>query len=111
MQEIKLLYLLGIAPTLNGCNKCAKKTNELFLSINLGGTCCKDCIKDCGYDLDLNETKIFKYLYLIKLENIDEKFLKLIDDTNIDLSHFIDRYYEKYMDFYSKTKKVIKKIS
>lgn len=108
--EIKLLYLLGIAPTINYCNVCNDTENLLF-SISQGGTICNRCSNQYGFDLSIEETKVFKYLYLIKMDKIDEEFLKLVNDTNISLDNFIDRYYEKYMDFYSKTKKIIKKVS
>ena len=57
------------------------------------------------------QIKIFKYLYLIKLEKIDNQFLSLIANTQIKFDDFIDQYYEKYIDFYSSAKKVLKKIS
>lgn len=109
--EIKLLYLLGIAPNLNNCNRCQKKKTDLMLSITLGGCCCKECSNFIHCELTEEETKIFKYLYLIKLEKIDNQFLSLIANTQIKFDDFIDQYYEKYIDFYSSVKKVLKKIS
>lgn len=108
--EIKLLYLLGIAPNLNHCTKCQKRSGDLMLSLDTGGVCCANCLSNHNYLLNVDETKIFKYLYLIKLEKVDEKFLQIISDSKVNLSSFIDRYYEKYIDFSSKAKKVIKKI-
>ncbi len=107
--EIKLLYLLGISPVINYCNNC-NNTDDLVLSINQGGTICKKCALTLGFDLNINETQLFKYLYLIKINKIDEGFLELINKTRIKLDEFIDKYYEKYIDFYSKTKKIIKKV-
>ena len=34
-----------------------------------------------------------------------------IYNSNIKFDNFIDKYYEKYIDFYSSAKKVLKKIS
>lgn len=108
--EIKLLYLLGISPAINYCNICGEK-NDLVMSLNQGGVICKKCANKHNFDLNINETELFKYLYLIKLDKIDEKFLEIIDSMKISLDHFIDKYYEKYIDFYSTTKKIIKKVS
>lgn len=108
--EIKLLYLLGIAPNLEGCCRCHKKTTNLLLSINLGGGCCIDCSYFTHCELDEEETQIFKYLYLIKLDKIDDIFLSLIANTHLNFDSFIDKYYEKYLDFRSIAKKILKKI-
>lgn len=108
--EIKLLYLLGIAPLLNNCFKCLNNEN-LFLSLDNGCTLCKNCSIITKDDLNEEQTKKFKYLYLIKTNKIDEEFLELINNLNINLNTFIDQYYEKYIDFYSKTKKIIKKVT
>ena len=107
--EIKLLYLIGIAPTINYCIICNSKDNLLF-SINNGGTVCSKCSNQVGFDLNKNETELFKYLYLIRNDKIDESFLKIINDLNINFDELIDKYYEKHIDFHSKTKKIIKKV-
>ena len=107
--EIKLLYLIGIAPVLNHCLRCNSNTN-LLLSINNGGTVCSKCAHQLGYNLNSSETELFKYLYLIKLEKIDEEFLKIVSNLNIKLDENIDKYYERHIDFHSKTKKIIKKV-
>lgn len=108
--EIKLLYLLGISPILTKCIKCNNQ-NDLMLSVDLGGTCCKNCQNFNKVDLTKEETEIFKYLYYIKLEKIDEEFLKTIDNLKIDFTKIIDMYYQKYIDFHSKVKKIIEKVS
>ena len=107
--EIKLLYLIGIAPVLNHCLVC-NTDSSLLLSVNNGGTVCSKCSFQMGYDLNIDETEIFKYLYLIKIEKIDEEFLKIINDLKIKLDDVIDKYYDKHIDFRSKTKKIIKKV-
>lgn len=62
-------------------------------------------------DYDANTTKVFKYLYFIKLDKVDEKFLELIDQTKLSFTKLIDSYYEKYIDFSSKVKKVIRSVN
>ncbi|MCM1259549.1 MAG: DNA repair protein RecO [Prevotella sp.] len=109
--EIKLLYLLGISPILNQCMRCKNIENDYAFSVFFGGTICLDCAKRVGYQLDRDETKIFKYLYLIKMDKVDEVFLDLIAKSEVVLDETIDQYYEKYMDFTSKAKQIIKKVS
>lgn len=109
--EIKLLYLIGIAPILNRCLVCGKDNVRLSLSVSKGGCCCEKCSLLEEYDLGFDETEIFKYLYLVKLDKVDEKFLSLVNDSKVNLSKTIDKYYEKYIDFHSKTKKIIEKVS
>lgn len=109
--EIKLMYLLGIAPIVNHCMICQKPKEQYVLSLKVAGVVCNDCKKNIEYELDENQTKVYQYLYLIKLEKVDENFLQLINKTNVNLSDWIDKYYERYIDFYSKTKKIIKKVA
>lgn len=109
--EIKLLYLLGISPTLNQCMRCKNIENDYAFSVFFGGTICSSCAGKVGYQLDINQTKIFKYLYLIKMDKVDQVFLDLITESQVALDETIDQYYEKYMDFTSKAKQIIKKVS
>lgn len=109
--EIKLLYLLGISPILNQCMRCKNIENDYAFSVFFGGTICSSCASRVGYQLDVAETKIWKYLYLIKMEKVDEVFLELIAKSQVSLDETIDQYYERYMDFTSKAKQIIKKVS
>lgn len=109
--EIKLMYLLGIAPIVNHCMICQKAKEQYVLSLKIAGAVCKDCKENVEYELDENQTKVYQYLYLIKLEKIDEAFLQLVNKTDVHLSDWIDTYYERYIDFYSKAKKIIKKVA
>lgn len=120
--EIKIMYLLGIAPVLNVCMNCENDDEniEFFLDVNLGGVICKKCLKyqdinNSKYILSDELTKVFKYLYYIKIDNVDEEFLKLIYDIEQikgenELNKIIDLSYQQYLDFYSKVKKVYLKI-
>lgn len=108
--EVKLLYLLGLAPNLLICCNCQKKAKKLYFSLNLGGVICENCAHILNYDLDTNATMVFKYLYLIKLNQINDEFFQIINNIGVDLNDFIDLYYEKYIDFKSVSKKIIKKL-
>lgn len=108
--EIKLMYLLGIAPVLNKCVICNMQKDDYVLSIKSAGCLCNECSKLYEYELNNNLTKLYQYLYLIKIDKVDEKFLTLISKSEVNLDDWIDKYYEKYIDFRSKTKKIIKKV-
>ncbi len=108
--EIKLMYLLGIAPVLNKCVICNMQKDDYVLSIKSAGCLCNECSKLYEYELNNNLTKLYQYLYLIKIDKVDEKFLTLISKSEVNLGDWIDKYYEKYIDFRSKTKKIIKKV-
>ena len=109
--EIKLLYLIGIAPILNSCVICHTSSDDCGFSLSLGGIICNSCMIKYPIDYDANTTKVFKYLYFIKLDKVDEKFLELIDQTKLSFTKLIDSYYEKYIDFSSKVKKVIRSVN
>ncbi len=108
--EIKLMYLLGIEPVINHCLICQKVSNSYVMSLAYGGTICKECQGKAQYELDASQTKLFQYLYLIKLDKVDDAFLGLVSQTGIHLDNWIDMYYQKYIDFRSKTKKIIKRM-
>lgn len=108
--EIKLMYLLGIAPILNHCMVCMKPHQNYVLSLKYAGTICESCCKYVEYELNESATRVYQYLYFIKLDKADEKFFNLIHQTQVNLEDWINQYYEKYIDFYSKAKKVIRKV-
>ena len=109
--EIKLLYLIGIAPIINNCTCCNNTIDEGLFSVKQSGMVCKKCSSKYETNLNIDESELFKYLYLIKLEKVDEEFLKLVNESGVDFNQVIDKYYEMFIDFKSKTKKILKKVS
>ncbi len=109
--EIKLLYLIGISPIINRCTNCEKPLETGFFNVKQAGFVCDSCVTKYGNDLSVDESTLFKYLYLIKFEKIDEAFLKLITDSKVNFGTTLDKYYEQYIDFKSKTKKILEKVS
>ena len=116
--EIKIMYLLGIAPNLNSCMKCNRIIGDekFYFNVNIGGNICSKCsvydeFHSSNYILNDNLSKVFKYLYFIKIDNVDEEFLKLIYEIEGEygeksINKAIDLYYQQYLDFNSKVKKV-----
>lgn len=108
--EIKLWYLLGINPSFSSCVECNSKIDKGLMYVDGGGLLCHNCAPK--YLCDLNEecSKIIKYLYHIKMDKVDDKFLKLIDGFYDKITVVVDKYYEKYLDFYNKSKEIFYKV-
>ncbi len=107
--EIKLLYLLGVAPSFNRCPVCGKKAIDGALLISSGGYLCRDCQFAKVTSLNLVDSLLFKEVYITKLPDIKEELLNKID-TSENIMNIIDDYYAYHLDFDSKVKKIIKKI-
>lgn len=110
--EVKLLYLLGIAPNLKTCIKCQKAADGVFV-LNEGGIICRNCLRNYKYSFILNneETDVFKLLYLIKINMINQNFYDIIKSVYQRLNLAVDYYYNYFLDFTSSAKKVIKQLT
>jgi DNA repair protein RecO (recombination protein O) len=108
--EVKFWYLLGINPNFSNCVNCGEEIDSGYLFVNSGGLLCPICAQGFECDLNIEDSKIVKYLYHIKMEKIDEKFLSLIDVFYERLTKKIDKYYEKHIDFYNKSKEIFYKL-
>ena len=109
--ELKLLYLLGVAPEVKECVICGNKDIEdASFSVASGGVICK---KHLNHFVDLNEveTKALKLLYFIKMDKVDDEFLSLVSEYANKIFDTVDKFYERHLDFHSKAKKIIKVIS
>ena len=93
--KLKLLYLLGVGPTFNGCTSCKKKETVAF-SVSHGGMVCKDCMTIDSFESDY--LQIMKVLYLGKLDKLTTS---LIDDLPLAsyefINNIISNYYDKYL--------------
>lgn len=110
--EVKLLYLLGLAPNFKKCGLCGKPGNGHFV-LSEGGIICDSCINTSKYLISLSteETEIFKLLYLIKMDKINQSFYETVKNHYQKINYFIDQYYNYFLDFSSKTKKIINQIT
>ncbi len=107
--EVKLTYLIGIAPELRVCLKCNKKVQNAVFSVYDGGVYCLNCIND-GFDLNVNQTKVLQLLYFIKVSKVDKAFEKVVKTDISKILNIMDLYYQKHLDFISKAKEVTKEI-
>lgn len=108
--EIKLWYLLGINPNFTNCVNCGNELEYGFLYVDGGGLLCPNCAPIYECDLNIENSKIIKYLYYIKMEKVDDHFLSLIDVFYESITKVVDKYYEKYLDFYNKSKEIFYKV-
>lgn len=109
--ELKLTYLIGIAPSLNYCLKCGKKLDDAYFRVIDGGCYDEICLDNKSYDLSSNQTKILKLLYLIKLENVNDELYNLVESELLNLSKIIDYFYQYHLGFTSNAKRIAFEIS
>lgn len=107
--KIKTLYLLGVAPVFSKCVSCGNKENLVGFAFNFGGMKCSNCMQIDEFIYPSDTIKEIKNIYLIKLE----KLVLLIQNDELKynydkISRFLDLYYEQYLGFVSKVKKVLK---
>ena len=110
--RIKSLYLLGIAPVLSKCVKCGKKQVLIGFSMDDGGMLCMDCVSDMKHLKTGKYIELFRYLYFAKLDNIDVIDINTKYENSVfdDLDSFIDDYYETYIGYVSRSRKILDKM-
>ena len=109
--DLKLTYLIGIAPELKYCLNCGEKSEHQYFSIYHGGVRCDACGGATSHDLNEYETKSIQLLYYVKLDKVDAELLNIVKNDIPKISNVIDYYYQQHLDFTSKVKTVKKSIS
>lgn len=107
--EIKLLYLLGVAPSFNHCPVCGKTKYIGSLDVKHGGYLCSDCSYLQETTLNTLDSDLFREIYVTKLHQINDEFLAKFNN-HVNINKAVNYYYEWHLDFNSKTKKIIEKI-
>ena len=93
--KLKLLKLLGLAPTLTNCVSC-KNENVVGFSVERGGAVCKKCITENDYKFD--SIKIMQVLYLVKLDKLRDEIIGILPIESFQvINEVVDKYYEKYL--------------
>ncbi|MDY0317324.1 MAG: DNA repair protein RecO [Candidatus Izemoplasmatales bacterium] len=103
MVELKLLYLLGVNPNLHSCIVCESQ-EELTFSVKDGGVLCRNHQKEVSYNNQtLNAIRKLYYHDINKTKeiSIDVSLYK-------DIRNLIDEYYEFHLNYFSKTRKMLK---
>ena len=107
--ELRLTYLLGIGLSFKECLVCGSKENLSF-SIREGGVVCHNHKYNKIIDLDYNDTQLVKTLYLYNIDKINDEFLSSFDEKYEKIDQFINVYYSDYLDFRSRSKKILSQI-
>lgn len=82
-------------------------------TISAGGIICSECLKKQNFvnnGLSLDASEVLKWLYLIKMNQINEKFLELIIPFYQILNQLVDEYYQEYLGYTSASKVVLSKL-
>ncbi len=105
--DIKLWYLVGIMPTFNKCINCGSD-NSSYFTISQGGNLCKKCKTHESYDEYVSN--LLKITFLLKIEKLNEEFLKLLSEYTDIFNKIIKIYYKQYLDFSNFNRSLIEKI-
>lgn len=97
--ETKFLYGIGIGPHFDTCVKCDNQM-PLFLDVSEGGLVCQKCRSINSYSQSIS--KLFSLMYHIKMDNINDEFLQLIEQYYTELHRIVKEYYYTYFDFINK---------
>ena len=107
--KLKMLYLLGVSPSFSSCATCGK--SELYaFDKNAGRSFCKKCYHNTYDTIYGEEFEVFKFLYLCKMEYLNKEVLDKVPMFYDHLNDYIDEYYDLYLGYKSKSKKIITRI-
>ena len=101
--ELKYLDYLGVMFEVDKCCICGS-TNIITLSSDKGGYICTNC-RTYEKILDSRILKLIRMFYYVDISKIDK--LNISKDINLEISDFLDGYYERYTGLYLKSKKFI----
>lgn len=101
--ELKYLDYLGVMFEVDRCAICGS-TNIITLSSDKGGYICSNC-RTYEKLLDNKVLKLIRMFYYVDISKIEK--LNISKDINLEISEFLDSYYERYTGLYLKSKKFI----
>ena len=106
--ELKYLEYLGVMPIIDECAICGSKTSIATLSSSRGGYICANCLRDdlIVSDKTIKLIRMFYYVDIAKITSLD-----ISGKSKIEISNFLDDYYDRYTGLYLKSKKLLKNIS
>lgn len=106
--ELKYLEYLGVMPIIDECAICGSKTGIATLSSSRGGYICNNCLRDekLVSDKTIKLIRMFYYVDISKISNID-----ISPKSKIEISNFLDDYYDRYTGLYLRSKTFLKNIN
>ena len=105
--ELKYLDLVGVMPCLDRCVGCGNTNSIVTISSYKGGYLCNKC---CGNEkyVDSKTIKLLRMFYYVDIDKITK--LEINNKNKMEINRFIDEYYDRYTDFYLKSKSFIKNL-
>ena len=106
--ELKYLEFLGVMPIIDECAICGSTTSIATISSSRGGYICTNCLRDdlIVSDKTIKLIRMFYYVDIDKITNLD-----ISNKSKIEISNFLDDYYDRYTGLYLKSKKLLKNIN
>ncbi|MGD9604536.1 MAG: DNA repair protein RecO [Bacilli bacterium] len=108
--RVKLLYLLGVGPIFSKCVNCGRTIEHGTFDLYNGGMICDQCHNSTLTYYDPDVIDIVKFLYLTKLEYLTFDVLNKIPNHLLEVSEFLDSYYDYFLSFSSRAEKILKKL-
>lgn len=106
--ELKMLYYLGIKPSIDCCIGCGSSNDIITVSSYRGGYLCKNCVTDEKI-LNLKTIKLIRMFYYVDVSKISK--LDISDNIKEEIGMFIDEYYDRYSGLYLKSKTFLNEFS
>lgn len=106
--ELKYLNYLGVMPIIDSCAICSSKSKIITLSSVRGGYVCKDCLKNEVIVSD-KTIKLIRMFYYVDINKIEK--LNISNEVQIEISNFLDDYYDRYTGLYLKSKALLKNLN
>lgn len=105
--DIKLTYLLGIAPLFSKCVNC--ENDGKYMSITYGGLLCEKCHNE--YVFDEKTSEVIRMIFNIKPNRINEEFLIFIFEHQNMINVFIKEYYQIHLSYTNNIRQLSEKLA
>ena len=105
--DIKMWYLTGISPLFTSCPIC-NNPNTNFFSISDGGNLCNNCRTNYCYDEYISH--LVKISFLLKIDKLNEEFLKIMSEYRAKVNEIVKQYYLEHLDYQNFNRKLIEKL-
>ena len=106
--ELKYLEYLGVMPVIDSCASCGSKTNIVTLSSSRGGYVCKNCHRNERV-VSEKTIKLIRMFYYVDINKISK--LDISSKSKMEISDFLDEYYDRYTGLFLKSKILLKNIN
>ncbi len=104
--HIKFLYAIGLTPHFQKCVNC-NDTDGIYFNVTSGGLVCEKCRTYNSYSHQIS--KLVQLIFYVKLENINDDFIKIVDEYKKELYVLLKDYYLTHLDYLNKTNELMMK--